>query len=83
MYFLQGKVLLKLAQRQYPKLSVGQRDVMREVRRVYGVEKTGVRLKVSQNKERKLRRFFNSCRLFICPLAEYRFFSCQVSLQSC
>lgn len=38
-------VLLKLAQRQYPKLSVGPRDVMKEVRRVFDVEKTGLRLK--------------------------------------
>ncbi len=44
-YDTKGKFLCKVPQRNFPKLSVGQRDVMKEVRRVYDVEKTGLRLK--------------------------------------
>jgi hypothetical protein len=44
-YDTRGKILCKVPQRNFPKLSVGQRDVMKEVRRVYAVEKTGLRLK--------------------------------------
>lgn len=47
-----GKSLHKVAQRAMPKLAVGKRDIMKEVRRCYNLQKVGVRLMRNDKKSK-------------------------------
>lgn len=52
---VKGRSLHKVAQRLVPKLALGKRDVMKEVRRCYHLEKVGVRLMRNTAKNSKFR----------------------------